>query len=311
MGPPYAHEALFYGSDAELLDAVGPFLRDGAAAGETTMVVCGDRSAELLRDAVDGDPRVSIVPPGGALRRTPGALHEYRRLVERERASGGGRVRLVREVDVEADEGTAMSWTRYDAATNWALAACDLWSLCVYDRRRVSERSLRHGRLSHPRLVDAAGRSANPHYVQPGELLRRLESGPDPLQSSPPTWQASLGRLRTLRRDVRELLAAVRLPPQTLEELVLAIDEIASNAAMHGEPPVTVRVWLTPGRLLCTVHDRGDGFDDPFAGYLPAQRTDMAGGGRGLWLARQLCDDVSVSATEHGFTVRLDRSLPS
>ena len=53
----------------------------------------------------------------------------------------------------------------------------------------------------------------------------------------------------------------------------MAVHEVASNGLRHGEPPVTVRVWLGPGRVVCTVTDRGHGFDDPFTGYLMAHFT--------------------------------------
>jgi len=73
----------------------------------------------------------------------------------------------------------------------------------------------------------------------------------------------------------------------------------------HGEPPVTVRAWLAPGRVVCTVTDRGAGFDDPFAGYLRGTGEEIPEGQFGLWLARQLCHEVVMSRTPEGFTARL------
>jgi hypothetical protein len=50
------------------------------------------------------------------------------------------------------------------------------------------------------------------------------------------------------------------------------------------------------------VTDLGAGFDFPLSCYLP---LDLARTGLGLYLVRQLCDQVNVCWTPDGFTVRL------
>lgn len=42
-----------------------------------------------------------------------------------------------------------------------------------------------------------------------------------------------------------------------------------SNAQRHGRPPATVRIWVTPGRIVVTVHDKGRGPADRLAGPSP------------------------------------------
>jgi hypothetical protein len=49
--------------------------------------------------------------------------------------------------------------------------------------------------------------------------------------------------------------------------------------------------------------DRGDGFDDPTAGYL----APRPGAGTGLWVARQLTWDIEFIRAPDGFTARLWR----
>jgi anti-sigma regulatory factor (Ser/Thr protein kinase) len=107
-----------------------------------------------------------------------------------------------------------------------------------------------------------------------------------------------------LRRQLHPALAGSVLTSETISEFVFAVSEVATNALRHGRPPVLVRAWVTPSRVLCAVTDQGAGIDDPFAGYLPAH-SDPAQGGRGLWLARRLCDHVTLRRTSAGFTVRL------
>ena len=100
-------------------------------------------------------------------------------------------------------------------------------------------------------------------------------------------------------------------PGQLRSRFAAAVAEVLLNALRHGRPPVAVRLWVTPTRLECTVTDRGDGFDDPLAGYiLPGNGFPPAGAG--LWLVRQACDTLEAfrTGTGTGFAVRLATGLP-
>jgi anti-sigma regulatory factor (Ser/Thr protein kinase) len=96
----------------------------------------------------------------------------------------------------------------------------------------------------------------------------------------------------------------VDAPEDVLDDFLLAVDEMTSNALRHGRPPVGLRLWLSDDRIVCTISDCGPGFDDPFAGYGPAHGEDLSRGGMGLWLARQLCDHVDITHDD-GVRVRL------
>ena len=134
-------------------------------------------------------------------------------------------------------------------------------------------------------------------------MLRSLWSapGPDPLEASRPTLEvADVVSLRDLRRALAASLADGPLDPDEAGDLVLAIDEVVSNAAEHGVPPVDVRLWVTEQRVLCVVADRGPGFDEPLAGYGPAHGADLSVGGMGLWLARRAVDRMTTAPLENG-----------
>jgi hypothetical protein len=52
---------------------------------------------------------------------------------------------------------------------------------------------------------------------------------------------------------------------------------------------------------VCEVVDRGNGFDDPTAGYLaPREET-----GSGLWVARQLTWQIEFFRSPAGFPTRM------
>ena len=79
---------------------------------------------------------------------------------------------------------------------------------------------------------------------------------------------------------------------------------MATNAVQHGLPPVRLRAWRTPDRIVVTVHDAGPGPADPFVGLLPTGRRTLHAG-MGLWMAYRMCDLVAFDRRPDGCTVRL------
>jgi anti-sigma regulatory factor (Ser/Thr protein kinase) len=302
----YVHDALLYGDDEELLRDAVPFLHAGVEAGETTMVVGTERTAALLREGLDGDPRVRFASSSEVYRRAPQTILAFQKLLEREVAAGTRRVRVVGEVVFGKQPATWSKWTHYEAVINHALAPYPAWGVCIFDARRLPSEVLAAAELTHPYLRAGASRVSNARYLDPGEFLRRFpDAGPDPLEATQPALDvADLTDLWRLRQQLHDALASSALAPETIGEFVFAVSEAATNALRHGRPPVRVRAWVTPGRLLCTVTDHGAGIDDPFAGYLPVH-SNPAREGQGLWLARSLCDHITFHRTAEGFTVRL------
>jgi anti-sigma regulatory factor (Ser/Thr protein kinase) len=101
-----------------------------------------------------------------------------------------------------------------------------------------------------------------------------------------------LADLSDLRRLVTSKAIRAGLSSERAADLALAFNEIATNAIVHGTPPATTRVWEEDGEVICEVTDAGSGIDDPHPGQVPPPVD--APGGRGMWLARQLCDRLEV-----------------
>jgi anti-sigma regulatory factor (Ser/Thr protein kinase) len=256
---------------------------------------------------VDGDPRVHVLERHEVYRaRTPMAITTFRRLADEYASAGVARVRVVGEVAFGPTERDWLEWQRYEAVINEALAAWPLWGLCLFDTQRLPDPVLESARRTHTGLVTASGRRENPEYVDPQRYLRTLPVPPEPLEDTEPRLAAtSVGDYVGLRRAVSAELATIDAPPDLLDDLLLAVDEMTSNALRHGRPPVGLRLWASDDRVVCTISDSGPGFDDPFAGYGPAHGEDLSRGGMGLWLARQLCDHVDIRADDDGVRVRL------
>ena len=93
------------------------------------------------------------------------------------------------------------------------------------------------------------------------------------------------------------------LPPHRVQDLVIAVAELAANTLAHTSGPGTVTSWITGDEVVCQVEDQGQ-ISDPLAGKVrPA--PDAPGGGRGLWLVHEVCDRVDIRSNHAGTTVRV------
>ncbi len=303
------HGALFYDSADEVAAVAAPWLLEGLAAGDAAVVAVDPGTAGPLRDALGDDPAVVVIERHELYRsRTPTAITAFRRFAT-EHARPGRRVRVLGEPDFGATAADHREWQAYEAVINVAFAGQPLWGLCVFGPDLPAP--LRAAaRQTHPQVWTTGGPVPNPDHVDPATYLRGLPVPDEPLESTPPLLaDDDITDAAALRRALRDRLAAVDGPDDVLEDFLMAVDEMASNAVRHGGPPAGLRMWGTHERLVCTIHDSGRDWDDPFAGYGPAHGADLSSGGMGLWLARQLCDHVVIRRAEDGVRVRLTTLL--
>jgi serine/threonine-protein kinase RsbW len=108
--------------------------------------------------------------------------------------------------------------------------------------------------------------------------------------------------LSALRRLVASAAQRAGLSPSRADQLALAANEIATNALVHGGPPAELRIWQRDEEIVCEVADSGRGIKDQRAGQLRPPAGALSG--RGLWLARHLCDSVEIR-NDLGCTVSL------
>ena len=115
-----------------------------------------------------------------------------------------------------------------------------------------------------------------------------------------------LGRVRAI---VAEAAAMTSLDEERSSDLVLAVNELATNSICHGGGHGTLRLWCSDHTLLCEVRDEGN--IPQAAAELGGDRPDPdAMSGRGLWLVDQLCDAVQIaSSPEQGSSVRVHMSF--
>ncbi|HEY4450735.1 MAG TPA: ATP-binding protein [Solirubrobacteraceae bacterium] len=111
-------------------------------------------------------------------------------------------------------------------------------------------------------------------------------------------------QLGGLRRTLTSWAGEQRMPPAPTEELVLAVNELATNSIRHGGGAGKLLLWRESDRLVCEIRDAGH-IDDALIGRSPPAPNQHTG--RGLWLVHQLCDVVEIHSSPAGTAVRVHK----
>jgi anti-sigma regulatory factor (Ser/Thr protein kinase) len=107
------------------------------------------------------------------------------------------------------------------------------------------------------------------------------------------------GDLLALRGGV-EAYASEFGPRELVDDVVLVVYELATNAVRHGGGSGRLELWRENGKFVCRVSDSGPGLADPMIGTRPPA-LDVSGG-RGLWIAHRL-SSVKIDTGAGGTTV--------
>lgn len=309
----FRHEAAPYGSDEEFLALAVPFLADGIAAGDPTLLAIPAPLQRRVQEAL-GDPAGLTLLAREQYRQPFTALQRNYQLFLDCVGTGGRWIRQIRMIGAVPDPGIGTQWegwVRYEAAINDLYAALPVWSICPYDTRSIAAEVLDDVERTHPYLVAADGEHRpNPRYTEPTAFLsERAHREIDPLEQSRPDLALTDPAPTDGRRAAAALAATTTLDRETIDGLVVGVSEALANAIRHGRPPVEFRAWAAPERVLVVVRDRGSGPSDPYAGYLP-RRGEQVDSGLGLWITRQVCSRVTLIQTPEGFAVRLVAGTP-
>lgn len=119
------------------------------------------------------------------------------------------------------------------------------------------------------------------------------------------------GTLYALRAAVQAHAGQAGLSEDRADEVVLAVHELAANAIAHGAGHGRLRIWELAGVLSCEVLDAGPGSAGRPAGPSPGGAGRPTGpseavdpwptaDGHGLWLVRQVADQLDLRSGPHG-----------
>jgi anti-sigma regulatory factor (Ser/Thr protein kinase) len=304
----FRHEVLFYDSAERFLAGTVPFIEGALEAGEAALVAVSAAKIELLRGELGADAEQVRFADMEALGHNPARIiPAWREFVDEHVGDGAGARGIGEPIWPGRTAAEIDECRRHESLLNVAFGGAPAWSLlCPYDSESLDDEVLEAAAHCHPYLAENGTGSDNGRRREP-------DSPPDPfagpLEPSPPNAREiafDRDALHDLRGAVAERGNAAGLSPERTMDLLLAASELAANSVRHGGGRGTSRLWREPGELIFEVSDAGL-IEQPLVGRL--QPTPIQEGGRGLWMANQLCDLVRIRSGADGTTVRLHMSL--
>lgn len=296
----FRHEAMFYAGKDEFLAQTVPFIREALAANEPVLVVVGAEKIGWLRAVLGEDAKGVHFADMASVGKNPARIIPALRDFVDRHAGDGRRLRGIGEpISPRRKPTELVECQRHEALLNLAFDDWPgFWLICLYDTGALPSAVIEAARRTHP-FVTRDGTHAE------SDVLSILAGSMPPL-AEPRVVQATrpfaLSGLHAMRRVVSREAARVGLSMSVIADLVLAVNEVATNSVQHGGGSGILRIWQDSAGVVCEVRDGGH-MNDPLADRRrPAPGQD---GGRGLWLANQLCDLVQVRSLPTGTTVRL------
>jgi anti-sigma regulatory factor (Ser/Thr protein kinase) len=298
----FRHEALIYSDSDQFLAAAVPFLAAAIESGEPTRVAVSERNTELLRGELGADADgVSFAAIKGLGRNPARIIPFWRDFVD------GWPGRPVRGIGEPLWPGRGADeideCQRHECLLNVAFSAAGWSLLCPYDGAALPDEVLAAVSRSHQSVARDGAHMESIDYLADrdcyaGELSHR----PDNAEA----FAYDRTRLAAVRRFVKRVAEEAGIAVGGTADLVAAASELAANSVSHGGGAGTLRTWRERDHLLIEFEDRGT-IDEPLAGRL--RPTPTQEGGRGLWLANQLCDLVQIRSNALGTIVRLQAAL--
>jgi anti-sigma regulatory factor (Ser/Thr protein kinase) len=300
----FRHEALFYSGEDGFLAGTLPFIRDAVASGEPIMVAVNRDKIALLKTRLNGTADRVLFADMRELGRNPALILPAWQDFVSANATNGSRVRGIGE-PICAGRGAAelAECQHHESLLNLAFGrGPSWWLLCPYDTAALDPSVLVGAERSHPFIEEDGVERESGAYRDPAATGAPFGGPlPDPPVIPEEVTFDSPDDLEAMRRFVAEQAVAEGIAAECADGLVLAVDEVVTNALRHGGGRGTVRAWSQDGGVVCEVADTGT-ITEPLVGRV---RPDLnRHGGRGLWIANHFCDLVQIRSSRAGTVVR-------
>jgi anti-sigma regulatory factor (Ser/Thr protein kinase) len=304
------HAAGFHGSATDLLDQLVPLAEQALDRAEPLATALQPDTERALDDRLGGELTseerfVRLRPPdGGPAGASAQTLAARWALELRALSVAKGRpVTVLNEHTAAFDGADGRFWTELDAALNVALADLPVRITCFYPELPLHLEILDGARRNHPLLLSDGELRHNPGHHDPRAVIAARPAAQPPVLGPPDVRLSfSAWQLHEVRTTVEHALSGHGYERERLEDIVLAVNELATNAVEHGAPEAQLSLWTGGHGLLCEIDDGGT-LRDPLPGLQAPHPAEPRG--RGVWIARQLCDSLHVWTDGRGTHVRV------
>ncbi|WP_214410035.1 sensor histidine kinase [Sphaerisporangium fuscum] len=306
---PFRHIGLFYRDVGEYAAACAEFVEQALDAGDPALVAVPGRNGELIRGRLGAGAATVTFKDMARDGRNPGRIIPSV-LLAFAGANPGRRVWIIGEpIWAGRDDIEYPACVVHEALINAAFAGREASILCPYDASALAARALADAARTHPLVGDVNATWASPAYRDPVETAAMFDLPlPDPPRDAAPyTFRGTIA-LPAVRAFVAEHATAAGLRDQRLEEVLVAVNELATNTAEYTDEPGMITAWVENGSFVCQLDDFGR-ITDPLAGRVPP--TDSATRGRGLLIVNELADLVRLHHRPSGTSIRVHFGLPA
>lgn len=125
---------------------------------------------------------------------------------------------------------------------------------------------------------------------------------------------SDFSNLPRIEKFIIKLCKRAGLTGDQSDNMAIAVTELVNNAIIHGnkkdsKKKVTVRVYYFPDHVVVSVKDQGEGFDPANIANPTDPQNLWKQNGRGIFLVRNLIDEVEIVPSPGGTEVVLTEYL--
>jgi anti-sigma regulatory factor (Ser/Thr protein kinase) len=308
----FRHDAMFYSGPQQFVAQTAAFVRDALEHDEPILVAVIEPRRSLLREELGQDAKhVEFLDMWNVGRNPARIIPAWRQWVERYRATGHGFRGIGEPIWAARSPQELVECQIHEQLLNTAFAdGPSWWLMCPYDIEALPDPVIARARHTHPSILEAGRAQRSAHYPHHELTFAAMFAMPLPEPDAAHVLHhRSFGfdDLAEVRNVVETHARALGLAEPSTRDLVLVVNELATNSIRHGGGRGSMRLWREHHAMVCEVQDRGV-IDDPLVGrHRPDPRRP---GGAGLWMANQLCDLVQIRSTpDTGTTIRVHTGL--
>ncbi len=142
-----------------------------------------------------------------------------------------------------------------------------------------------------------------------------IKPGTQPLKSDQLVIPSDQSYLPKVEKFVMRFCKKANLSEDQSDNMAIAITELVNNGIIHANKfspgkKVTIKVVYYADRVTVSVIDQGSGFDPAEIGNPTDPANLWRQNGRGIFLVKNLIDEVEINPTAEGTTVVLTEYIP-